>query len=65
MSVPDARPVRTGKIAKKMTESNIVAALPDGHRLVRINWKKRRIHIVNGFGKRTVVTLGNSRAAVQ
>jgi hypothetical protein len=47
------------KIAKRLTEANIVAALQNerGWRLIRVNWKKRTIHLVNGFGKRKVVLL--------
>lgn len=45
------------KVSKRLTEASIIAALPDGHRLIRINWKKGSIRIVNGFGKVKTVSL--------
>ncbi|MEK7994727.1 MAG: hypothetical protein AAB403_13060 [Planctomycetota bacterium] len=46
------------KVAKRITEDRIIAAMPPGHRLVHINWKKGgKIHVVDGFGKRTIISL--------
>jgi hypothetical protein len=61
MSVSDAQPIARGKIAKGETERRIIAALPPRHRLVRINWKKGiKLHIVDGFGKRSIITLSRT-----
>jgi hypothetical protein len=47
------------KIAKGITERRIIAALSPGWRLVRINWKKQKIHVADGFGKVKVLSLGS------
>ena len=48
------------KVSKHLTEQNILAELAKtpGMRLVHINWKKRKIHVVDGFGNKRVVSLG-------
>jgi hypothetical protein len=45
------------KVAKGLTERRIIAALPPKHRLIRVNWKKRKIHIADGFGRVNVIPL--------
>jgi hypothetical protein len=46
------------KVAKGITEQRILAALPPGHRLIRINWKKGgKIHVADGFGRVTIISL--------
>jgi hypothetical protein len=46
------------KVAKKLTEQRILEAMPEGHRLIRINWKKGgKIHVADGFGRVTVISL--------
>jgi hypothetical protein len=45
------------KVAKGLTEQRIVDALQPGWRLIHINWKKRKIHVVNGFGMRKFISL--------
>lgn len=42
------------KLAKHLTEQNIRAALPPGFSLVRVNWKKLKIHIADRDGNITV-----------
>lgn len=51
---------KRGKISKYLTEQNIIAYLKregKGWELIGINWKKRKIHLVNGFGIKQVVSL--------
>ena len=61
MSVSEAQPIAKGRIAKGETERRIIEALPPGHRLVRINWKKGiKLHIVDGFGKRSIINLART-----
>ncbi len=64
-STPEAlaqqpQPVPRKQIAKRATEDRIAAELRKypGHRLIRVNWKKLTVHIVNGFGNRKVIHLG-------
>jgi hypothetical protein len=46
------------RVAKQTTEDRIIAALPPGYRLIRINWKKDgKIHVVDGFGTRKIIPL--------
>jgi hypothetical protein len=46
------------RVAKQVTEDRIMAALPPGYRLVRVNWKKGdKIHAVDGFGNKKIFTL--------
>jgi hypothetical protein len=47
------------KVSKGLTEQRIIDALEPGYHLIRVNWKKRRIHVVNGFGTVKVIALGS------
>jgi hypothetical protein len=51
--------IKWRRVSKHITEQNIIAALPPKHRLVRVNWKKRKIHIADGFGRIKVISLDN------
>jgi hypothetical protein len=46
------------KIAKRLTEGRIIAALEPGWKLVSINWKKGgKIRVVNSFGRVKFISL--------
>ena len=46
------------RVAKGVTEQRIIAAMPPGHRLIHINWKKGgKIHVVDGFGRLKIISL--------
>ncbi|MGY3406116.1 hypothetical protein ACVWZV_002229 [Bradyrhizobium sp. GM5.1] len=44
------------KVSKGLTEQRIIDALAPGYRLIRVNWKKQKIHVVNGFGNVKIVS---------
>jgi hypothetical protein len=51
------------RVDKGTTEQRIIAALPPGFRLVRINWKKGgKIHVVDGFGRKKIISLRSAGA---
>ncbi len=54
-----AAPVRDRrKIDKALTERRIIAALPPGWHLIRINWKKSvKVHIADQHGRKKVLFL--------
>lgn len=59
-AMPTPPPVPRGKIKKGLTEQNVVEYLRregKGWTLVGINWKKRKVHLVNGFHVKKVVSL--------
>ena len=45
------------KVAKQVTEQRIIAALEPGWRLVRVNWKKMKVHVADLHGRKQVLSL--------
>jgi len=45
------------RVSKERTKQNIIAALPPGWKLLRINWKKGiKIHVTDPHGRKHVIT---------
>lgn len=45
------------RVQKEKTKQNIIAALPPGWRLIRINWNKGvKIHVTDPHGRKKVLT---------
>jgi hypothetical protein len=48
------------KIAKGATRKRIIEALQPGWHLVRVNWKKRNVHVADLHGRVKVIPLGRT-----